>query len=866
VKRILLTVVLLAAAGSAWLAHAQSADPQRPTFRAGVELVRLDVRVVDDQGRPVTDLRPDEIRIEEGGSARPVVLFQHVAEPRGTYLEAAQRTIGAEVSTNQGAPRGHLYVFVFDQNHITPGNEQRARAAVERFLRSRVRPGDRVALYAVPPPGPQLGFSSNVSAALAELGKIRGSLERQVGVGISAMSLFEAYQIARGDQRIVQRVLERSTEGASTVDVNARAASARSGGVTAGTVSTGESLTQSTQIVTDAARSLIGTADSESRAFLYSLADIIRELAGVEGRKSVLLISEGFYADNVTRDVDRVSAAAAEAYAVIYSIDINRRGVDISAAGPSGAEPAIEVQSRVESLAGLAAETSGELVLDSGGQMDRVLERIADASQDYYIVGFAPPAAALDGRHSYRRVNVRVTRPGVRVATRTGYSLRDPAGPADQRRSIDAALASPFAQQGLPVEMTTYVLRGTSPGAQRVFVSLQADVPAAGQGEARRADVVFVVRRATDGRVVSSGSDTLPLPAAGSSTMPGRFNVQFDLPAGSYLMRAVVREPGGATGTVDRRFDVRALDGADVTMSDLVLGRRQERLPVRPIGYADEGLTGALEVYARRADDLSDADVTVDLFRIGGETPVRSIKAEIAPVRVLGTGAARSASLSMPLSGVESGDYVARATLRSRGETVTEVMRQVRVVPGRAPAVANPADEPVTPLMMVNGELGRRFLAAIRADGVGRVDAQALNSADAGAWEKVVAALGPAPEGQPAAAFALRGLALFALGRMEEAGTAMARASSLDERSALTAFFLGWIRSAEGRSADAISAWRHASAADPSLVSAYLALADAYVKLSHPELAAQALRDGLRRNPGSAEIKSRLDEVERGRL
>ena len=126
---------------------------QQPVFKAGVELVRLDVRVLDAKGLPIKDLKPDEVKVTEGGEPRPVVLFQHIAEPAGTYLEAARRTIGAEVSTNQGAPRGHLYLIVFDQNHITPGNEIRARQAVERFLRTRVKPGDRVGLYALPRPG-----------------------------------------------------------------------------------------------------------------------------------------------------------------------------------------------------------------------------------------------------------------------------------------------------------------------------------------------------------------------------------------------------------------------------------------------------------------------------------------------------------------------------------------------------------------------------------------------------------------------------------------------------------------------------------------------------------------------------------------
>ena len=139
-------VLLVAAAGAGGLAEQQDA----PQFRAGVELARLDIEVTDAQGRPIEDLRPEEVEIVEDGQRHPVVFFQHVREPDGSYVDAALRTIGGDVSTNQGAPRGRLYVLVFDQNHITAGNEQRARLAAEQFLRARVRPEDRVALMASP--------------------------------------------------------------------------------------------------------------------------------------------------------------------------------------------------------------------------------------------------------------------------------------------------------------------------------------------------------------------------------------------------------------------------------------------------------------------------------------------------------------------------------------------------------------------------------------------------------------------------------------------------------------------------------------------------------------------------------------------
>jgi VWFA-related protein len=871
-KLLRLTAVALIVAVPAFV-HSQSpAPPRQPsppapqaTFRSGVELVRLDVRVIDGEGLPVKDIKANEVQVLEGGTARPVVFFQHIAEPVGTYLEVARRTIGAEVSTNQGAPRGHLYVFVFDQAHITPGNEVRARQAVDRFLHTRVKPGDRVALYALPGPGPQIPFTSNVNIALSELPMVRGGLDRQSFVSFGDMSDFEAFQILRGDDTMLQRILTRASS-ASTVDVGTIDTSAATSPRASST--TIDASPAAIEVAKSSAKTVVDRADADTHSFLLTLAQVIRELAAIEGRKSVVLVSEGFFADNVASDVDRVAAAAAEAYAVIYSLDINRRGVDVNAATPTGADPYQEIQTRLESLGTMSAETSGELILDASGRAEQALNHVVNASQDYYIVGFEPPASALSDRSRYRRVKVSVTRPGVRVETRTGYALRDRVTLTDRRRAIDTALGAPFPQQGLPLEMTTYVLRGASVGVQRVVMSLEADLPLASAGAAKPADVVFVARDARDGRVRASGTDVIPLPhivSPGRPTGRGQFRVQFDLPAGEYLMRAAVREPGGATGTVDRRFEVRALDGVDITASDLIIGRRSNALPVRARGYVDEGISGALEVYARTAGDLDAVDVTVDLVPVNGAETVRSVRADLLDVRRVGNGSGRPAQILIPLNGVPPGDYVARARVRSRGETVTEVMRQVEVVGGAPPVEAAAAPERVTPKMILSGDLARRFVSSI-AQAVSEPSLKAAAAqAQVGAWGNVTALLGPVAksETRPAEYHVLLGLAQFADERYDASAASLDAALALQPGSAPAEFVLGWVHLNAGRPADAVTAWRNAVRIDPTMTSAYLALADTYVRLSHRELAIQILKSGLATMPKSLELQGKLDALER---
>jgi VWFA-related protein len=844
------------------VAATQSGQPARPVFRSGAELVRLDVRVLDENGRPIPDLRADEIEVLEEGQPRAVLLFQHVEEPSGAYADVARRTIAGEVSTNQGAPRGHLYFLIFDQHHITSGNEQRARIAAERFLRTRIRPGDRVALYALPGPGPQVDFTGNVDRAVAELPKIRGSLERLSQGGLGAIRVHEAYEIGRGNQEILMRVAERlSTQQAGT-DVASSIAGRT--GASGSTATTDANVFQA--LVKEDARGVVVRADAAARRFLLMVADVVRQLAPIEGRKTLVLFSEGFYPDHVTRELEQVAAAAAQSYAVIYSLDLNRREVDLRQEEPGGGDQQSETDSRLATLGSLAVETDGLLIKDVSANPGAALTRIADLSQDYYIVGFEPADGTRRG--TYRRVKVHVKRPGARASTRTGYALSDPsATPADRRRAINVALGAPFPLQGLPIRCTTYVLGGGSPGAQKIFLSLSADLPVAPPGTAS-ADVVFVVRSLRDGRVVASGTDTMPLPstAAGGGTIGiGSYKVQFEAPPGDYLMRVVVHEPGGLVGSADRRFEVRRLDAPGVTASDLVLGGAAGSLPVRAAAYNGDSLPGALELYARRPEDLGTVAVTIELAPLGGQAAVTSIRAELGDTKVRDTGQAScEARVALPLEGIPPGDYVARAIVRDRGETVAEVIREVRILPGAAPPLAldETAASAFTPADILGGEIGRRYARVLADAALAAGLSRAADLAARGAWSGVESSLGPEPAARAAAYFGLRGLARFSAGHFDRAAADLDVAIG-DPPAALGSFVLGWVHELAGRRREAIGAWRAAAFADPTLVPAHLALAEAYLRGSQSALAIQALRAGLTAVPGSPELREKLSLIER---
>lgn len=842
----------------------QTPPSDRPVFRAGVDVVRLDIRVTDESGKPISDLRADEVEVIDGGTKKPVVLFQHIAPAGRSNNEARQRTVAAEISTNQGAPRGQLYVLVFDQDHITSGAEQRVRQAAEAFLRRRFTPEDRVAVYGLPGPGPSLPFTRELSAAIAQLKLVRGGLQRTLTPGERDMTVNEAYEILRGNDAVINRFMTTASNRTGVLpDVTGRVAG-------------GTDLNTTRALIVDQANLTVQNADADSRRFLDMMSQLLRTFRSVDGRKTVMLFSEGFHGDNIGRSIEDVAAAAAETYAVIYSFDLNKRTQSLTSVMPTGSDVAPEISNRLESLSLLSMDTNGQVILDASSHLDQALDVLGAAELDYYIIGFPTPAAALTNRDEYRHVSVRVGRPGARVSTRTGYVAGPAQTPADRRRAIDAALRAPFSQQGLRVEYTTYIGQSEHPGFQGVAVSLQSELPVAPAGADAFADVVFVVNDLKTGQVLANGSDRIALPhqaARDSAVGQGAWRARFDLPAGEYMMRCVVREPGGLAGSADRQFVVRSLTGPEPAASDLLLGTRDDRLPVHSVGYTDEVLDGAVRVYGRSEAQLAGLTASLDLISLtatedDASHPARTVRGSIGDIRGTGQGVTRDVSFSIPLADLAAGDFVAHAVIRAGGEVLADLRRQVAIVAGprpipalsEGPAAIAPSVSP-QPRDILKGNVVKEMVDQAAASSVPAIR-QAATEAVGGRWTRALAALTQAPASDPDAA-RLRGLAHIDNGDYDGAVLDLSPIFNAQPTDARLAFVLGWAHVGANNQVGAASAFRSAVFLEPTLVPAHLALAETYLRLNQPALAAQALEAGLVSLPRSPELKRMLDSIKR---
>jgi VWFA-related protein len=121
------------------------APSQTPQFRATVELATVDFRAMSG-GRPVTDLKPDEVVFKIDGRARALQQLVFAGtEDVATSGPASTTRLPPPFWTNRTRDAGRAFFLYFDDQNIGPGNEGLARDAALRFL-DQLGVYDRVAV------------------------------------------------------------------------------------------------------------------------------------------------------------------------------------------------------------------------------------------------------------------------------------------------------------------------------------------------------------------------------------------------------------------------------------------------------------------------------------------------------------------------------------------------------------------------------------------------------------------------------------------------------------------------------------------------------------------------------------------------
>jgi VWFA-related protein len=396
--------------------------PPPPAFRAGTDLVEVDVIARDKNGLFVSDLALDDFEVQEDGKPYQVQqLYLRLAGPKdwSDTLRGSPASGAAAARDNApSASEGHrVFVVVFDDAHLSPGGFKRTQAAAQTLFQSQMRDGD---IGGVVSNGRLV--NGRLTGNRAEL--LKAAKDAKPGTNVLSIEL---------DQRLWPRLSEIEAvriavnEDGELFDMATRRACDEDRSACQGPG--GDDAVRG--MIRNKATQLSTNVRVEATRTLAMLQSLLTGLSRVDGPKNVLLMTEGFISEETWPDVKDAVGSAARANTRIYTLDargLTKGLVSIASVAPDDplARMYEQMDMGADSINSLAVDTGGFVVRNTN-QFDRAIAQIADDAGNSYVLGYLPPSPA-DGK--FHRIRVKVKRPGVGVRSRRGYTAapRTPAG------------------------------------------------------------------------------------------------------------------------------------------------------------------------------------------------------------------------------------------------------------------------------------------------------------------------------------------------------------------------------------------------------------------------------------------------------
>jgi VWFA-related protein len=554
------------AAQSASPATTQPAEKQLApfVFKTSSRLVVVDVVVTNSKGEPISDLQAEDFVIMEDGAPQPVrsFSFQQPAGERISEQNVAKK-IAPDIVTNMPRHKsGAIWsVIVLDALNSPMLDQSDTRQQLLKVLEKL--PDQPVAVYVL---GTQLrliqDFSSDphvLRQAIASLNNKASMLLDNPKGGHEAERYPPAFFNVLSEQA---KASIRGWEGEST------AARTRS----------------RLQITLDA------------------LNAIAFNLKPLPGRKNLIWVSEGFpfsiepgsvvqARDSVSRHnykvaVSQTANALFDAQIAIYPIDSRGiAGMRVYDASSRGFEPIPDPESQVgigstvseqnnnlnathTSMQEIAERTGGKAFYNRNEIGNAIVASMNDGGA-YYTLGYYPGNHNWNGK--FRRIGVKIKRPGARLRHRSGYFALEPAAFAHETQAEQARLLN----QAMDINalLSTQLLfqaRILSPSAQtqnQVVVNYLID--ARGIAFTKEADDLQHASINCAVEVYSEKGDSIKKDGA-TLTAALKADVyekvvrqgfpcqeKITLPSGDYLLRLGVRDnTTGMIGTADAKVSV----------------------------------------------------------------------------------------------------------------------------------------------------------------------------------------------------------------------------------------------------------------------------------------------------------------------
>jgi len=378
-------------------------EPQRAFEVMDVRVINIDVVVTDRKGNPVHGLKKSDFVIVENGAAKPVSNFYEVIGDKAISNEEVPAAEGAPATATAPAQTAmqvdpdqtrRRIIFYIDNLSLAPFNRNRVFKEMKEFVKTVMRPGDE-----------------------AMIATFNRSMKVRVPFTRDPVQLIQTLDIIAGESAMgPQNKSERKDMQDQVRD------------------------SQSYDDAIATARTYAQSIDHDLRQSIESLNALMSTLAGVEGKKVLVLTSEGFpmqpgrdafaYIDDVAKDKGWQASSSMlegmtfDASAAIQSVakNANANGITMYTIGAGGLDSGNEmsaensqptsfmvsqaVQSNTTESMQLMADMTGGIASVQTNNFKAAFNYIQRDLDTYYSLGYR--AANMERVDRQRAIDVRL--------------------------------------------------------------------------------------------------------------------------------------------------------------------------------------------------------------------------------------------------------------------------------------------------------------------------------------------------------------------------------------------------------------------------------------------------------------------------
>jgi VWFA-related protein len=585
---------LPAAGGTTPAAPPNAASPASPqsehvegtaaVLKVKTRLVVVDVIALDHKGAPVADLKADDFILQEENKPQKIRAFNFQQGLQGQAAVMTPATLSANRITNM--PRfktnSALNVLLLDGINVSNTNQKYAREQMLKFL-EKLPAGQPIAVYAM-------------------------------GTKLRMLQDFTV------DPTLLRDAVKKAKFNAS----GARSESSNALDLPPATLDA-MPLAMLQQVLRFGQDQAINQMDERVRLTIEQLSALARNLSGYPGRKNLVWLSEAFPAylfpndpDPTGRNSSSVAAASqlpivknyqgeinhaadllANAQVAVYPVDAGAVGNHDSYSslsntdsngnylgnsargairnGIGGSAQASEVSNASEtainshSTMNSVAEQTGGKAFYNTNDLNRAIRDSMEDGSTYYTLGYYPENKDWDGR--FRRISLKVNRPGIKLHYRQGFYAVEPKVYAKQDPKIQAIdmgsaldISNPIST-ALPFQAV--VIPPSTQNGNKVQINFGIDAHAIGfelkedglQHAAIDCGVRAYSKTGESLKLQGNTFNAALTPEQYQKVMKAIFpcNQTLELPPGEYLLRLAVRDTNnGLIGTANGNATVPA--------------------------------------------------------------------------------------------------------------------------------------------------------------------------------------------------------------------------------------------------------------------------------------------------------------------